>query len=41
LIAPDVVFFGASPDKASFEDLRLYQLHLVRAVPARRPSITA
>ena len=22
-------FFGASPDKASFEDLRRYQLHLV------------
>ena len=34
------VFFGASPDKASFEDVRRYQLHLVErgtSVPIIRP----
>jgi hypothetical protein len=33
-------FLGASPDTASFEDLRRYQLHLVSTGPARRPSTT-
>ena len=37
-------FFGASPDKASFEDLRRYQLHLVSSgtgAPTINHSLTA
>jgi integrase/recombinase XerD len=33
-------FLGALSDKASFEDLRPYQLHLVASGTARRPSTT-
>ena len=38
------VFFGASPDKASFEDVRRYQLHLVdrgTSVPIINQALTA
>lgn len=38
------VFFGASPDKASFEDVRRYQLHLVErgtSVPIINQALTA
>ena len=35
-------FLGRSPDTASFEDVRLYQLHLAAEVgPAFRPSTKA
>jgi integrase/recombinase XerD len=33
-------FLGASPDTASFEDLRRHQLHLVSTASVRRPSTT-
>jgi integrase/recombinase XerD len=33
-------FLSASPDRASIEYLRRYQLHLVASAPARRPSAT-
>ena len=32
-------FLGRSPDTASFEDVRRYQLHLGQAVSVWRPSI--
>jgi hypothetical protein len=34
------VFLGRSPDTASFEDVRRFQLHLPRAAPIRPRSIT-
>jgi hypothetical protein len=34
-------FLGRSPDTASFEDVRSYQLHWLRVAPACRPSTKA